>query len=228
MKLKYHTGIYGVTQAGKTFKALQLLHAQKDSILIHINTKGEKKYTHNNKKNKWQNIFDYQAETFRGIDDVLDNPKRFAGQMCCLTPDMDEDLTEGLTYVCDEILRYLRNDGFYKVVLLIDELQEYLSGRQSKQTKIIRRAFISGLGQGLRIIFTTQGWSMINKNIRNNCEITIILKQREKDIIDMMDLGLIPYKKDKNGHKICELRFNRKYAAYMEYGIGGTFGKLDR
>lgn len=217
MRLKYHCAIFGATQSGKTFKALQLMQNQvnKSTICIFINTKYEKRYTTNNKRKKYVNRFDYNADSFLAIDDILKNPKYFAGKMSSITPNLHEDLVDGLVDVCKKILFYLIEVGSYQFILCVDELQEYVGTQQTTKGKMIRRAFIQGLGLDLRIIFTSQGWSLINKNMRNNCEMKVFLKQEGSEITEMKRQGYIPAGED--------LVFDKPYKAYIRMGIGGSF-----
>ena len=140
--------------------------------------------------------------------------------------DASEDLTDQLSEFCDVVFSFYKFNPYYRLTILIDEFQEYVGSRASKKQNKIRAMFVQGLAKNIRMVFTSQGWSMVEKNFRNNCERTIILNQRKQDIDSMMDLGLVPYDKDKNGNRICLLKFNRKYQAYMEDGIGGKFGVI--
>jgi len=211
VKLDYHTQIYGVTQSGKTFLGLRLLQEQQ-GIRFFIDTKNETKYF---------KYFKYFAPIQEGHTALT---MGVADGIVCLAVDVEKDIKKQLDDFLGEIFKIQRGRPFHRVTIMIDELQEYVTSRS--MGKFVRACFLQGLSKNIRMIFTCQGWSLIPKNLRNNCENTIILKQREGDIKDMMDLGLVPYDLNEYGHKVSKLSFERKYQAYIEQGIGGEFGVL--
>jgi AAA+ ATPase superfamily predicted ATPase len=215
--LSYHTQVYGSSQSGKTYLALRLLNEQ-TGIKFFVDTKNEIVY--HKFFNVVMDLSDLKDFSTLAREGVLQN---LQGKMVCLLVDpisMMKDLTEFLY----TLFMYQRSNPFYRVTVLIDEFQEYKGSPE--QNKKIRAVFLQGLSKNIRVILTSQGWSMVDKNIRNNCEITVILKQRKRDIEDMMDLGLIQYDLNDQGHRIPKTKFDRKYQAYMEVGINGKFYEL--
>lgn len=213
MELDYHTQIYGVTQSGKTYAGLKLLLNQ-NGLKLFVDTKEEMKY------HKY-----FQASiSIHDISKILTNIDSFSDAKIRIVIDIERDLKKQLNEFAKQVFLYQRFNPKHRVTVLIDELQEFVSNRSSMQ--YIRALFIQGLAKNIRVIFTCQGWSMIQKNIRNNCENTIIFKQRKNDIDSMMDLGLVPYEIDDRGFRKSLLEFDHKYKAYMEIGIGGEFGVL--
>jgi len=214
MNLDYHCQIYGVTQSGKTFLALRLLMEQ-PGLRFFIDTKNESKY---------HRYFDYFIKDVSGLKLVLDNAPKFVGKSLVVEVKPEVEFSEQLEQIAKMIFLHQRQNPMYRVTLLIDELQEYVTNRSVKQ--FIRALFVQGLSKNIRVIFTSQGWSMIQKNIRNNCEITVVLKLRDNDIHDMMELGLLPYETNEYGHKVPLVKFQEPYEAYMEYGIKGSFRRV--
>ena len=66
----------------------------------------------------------------------------------------------------------------------------------------------------------------VNKNIRNNCELTALLKQRKNDIESLMEQGFIPYEII-NGCRVHNLDFSEKYVAYVAIGAGSQLIKVN-
>lgn len=211
MDLSYHTQIYGVTQSGKSLIGLKLLSEQ-TGLKLFIDTKNETKY------HKYFHMF-ADIDT---IQVLLENEKELNGKMICVRIEPKE-FEKQLERFAEIVFVYKRSNPIYRLTILIDEFQEYVS----RATKgFIRALFVQGLSKNIRVIFTSQGWSMIPKNIRNNCEMSLVGKQRKNDIESMMDQGLIPYEYNDKGWRVHNLDFSKPYTFYGEYGIGKGMKKV--
>lgn len=205
MNLDYHSQIYGVTQSGKTLIALRILSDQ-IGLKLFIDTKNETKY------HKYFHLF----ADIDSIGVLLQNEKELSGKMVCVRVE-PKDFEKQLETFCQLVFTYKRANPIHRVTVLIDEFQEYVS----RATKgFIRACFVQGLSKNLRMMITSQGWSMIPKNIRNNCEFTLIGKQRKNDIENMMDIGLVPFEYNEKGWREHHLDYSIPYSFYGEYGIG--------
>ena len=210
-----HAQFYGITQRGKTTRALKWLMSQDDGLKIFIDTKAETLTKRNFKK-----YFDFVAP-LSDIGLIIDNFDYFfkLKAKIALVPD-NIHLDREMKHFCEVIWTFKRNNLF-KVICLIDEIQEFSCWKQ------IRGLFVQGAGKNLFMGLTSQGWSQVKKNVRNNCELTVLCTMRKNDIEAMMDQGYLPYDVAENGHRIPKLEFKKKYDAFCEIGTGGKFVKMN-
>lgn len=210
---KYHAQFYGVTQSGKTTLALSWLLSH-SGVKIFIDTKNETAT-----KKHWNKLFHFIAP-LNDIDPLLKNFQQFVEKemRIALVPS-NSNLDSEMKEFCARLWNIKRTNTL-ETAILFDEIQEY------ECVKNIRSLFVQGLAKKLFCGFTSQGWSQVNKNIRNNCELSVFMKQRQNDIDSLMEQGLIPYHYDEKGWRVNELDFSRPYAAFAEIGMSGKLVKI--
>jgi len=209
---KYNAQFYGITQTGKTTLALSWLTSF-NGLRIFIDTKNECKT-----KPKFRKIFNYIAP-LSDINVICNHFKEFVKNnvKIALIPDTFK-LDKQMKNFCQKLWE-IKRDNTLQTIILFDEIQQYTCW------KTIRSLFVQGLSKKLVCGLTSQGWSQVNKNIRNNCELTVHLKQRKNDIDSLMEQGLIPYTLE-SGIRVNSLNFDEPYVAFAEIGSGGKFVKI--
>ena len=211
---KFHAQFYGITQTGKTHQALSWLGSH-TGLRLFIDTKAET-YT----KKKFKNLFHYIIPLNR-FQEIIDNFQFYYKQNAkiALIPTalkLDKEMKEFV-----KVLWKFKVRNIFKMVCLIDEVQEYSCKKE------IRSLFVQGLSKRLVMGLTSQGWSQVDKNIRRNCELTVILKQTKKEIAEMMEQDILPYDTNEQGWRISKVKFTKKYQCYAEIGKGGKFMELN-
>lgn len=209
---KYHAQFYGITQTGKTTQGLRWLCSD-GGLRIFIDTKNEM-----STNKEFREIFNFIAP-LSDIDIVLKHYNEFIKNniKIALIPNVFY-LDKEMKYFCEQLWKRKRNNK-KKVRILFDEIQQYSCNKE------IRSLFVQGLAKNLFCALTSQGWSQVKKNIRNNCEITGLLKQRQNDIDSLMEQGFIPYKLE-NGRRVNIIDFSEPYVMFIEIGSGGKFLKV--
>lgn len=213
MNLQYMTSCYGVTRSGKTRLALKILDMQ-PGIKLFVDTKNETEY-HKYFHNKNHHI---PLDNFKPY---LSHLAEMNDKMIILSVDIEKDIDKQLNDFLLLVFLHQRKDNFFRINILIDELPFY------KIDKKALGVWLQGLSKNIRILYTAQGWSLVPKKIRNSSEITILLKQRDNDISDLMDQGFIQYEWSESGNKRIPLvKFEDPYEAWMEWGIKGELRRL--
>ena len=151
---KYNSQFYGITQSGKTTRALEWL-CSFNGLRIYIDTKNECKT-----KPKFRKIFNYIAP-LSDTDVICNHFKEFVKNniKIALVPNLFK-LDKEMKYFCKKIWEIKRNNKL-PIIILFDEIQEYTCW------KTLRSLFVQGLGKNMRCGLTSQGWSQVKKNIRN-------------------------------------------------------------
>ena len=170
----------------------------RNSLKIFINTKGELTY-----KKKF-----HVLGSLEDIREVYRNQKDLKGKLIMLSPDFNQPYERQMEKFCKFLLNKQRANPFLTVYLMIDEINEYQTSRSVKQ--YLRALFIMGLSLGVRVIVTSQRYSLVHPHIRNNCEVFITFKQVQQDLDTMYQMGYI---------NDPELDFSQKYRAYGRRGL---------